>query len=125
MSAAEQGRTPTAGDKAATRDPEEIREEIEETRAELGETVSEVAAKTDVKKQAQAKTDELKEQAGAKAQEAKAKAQELGEKAKEVAPDSAGEGVQQAQRVARENPVPVALAGAFLAGIVLGRLTSR
>jgi hypothetical protein len=98
MSAADQGRANTAEDQS-TRDPEEIREEIDETRAELGETVSEVAAKTDVKGQAQAKTDELKEQAGAKAQEA--------------------------QRVARENPVPVAVGGAFLAGIVLGRLTSR
>jgi len=124
MSAAEQRRTTTADDKSS-RDPEEIRDDIEATRAELGETVSEVAAKTDVKKQAQAKTDELKEQAGAKAQEAKAKARELGDKAKEVAPNSAGEGMEQAQRVARENPVPVALGGAFLAGIVLGRLTSR
>jgi ElaB/YqjD/DUF883 family membrane-anchored ribosome-binding protein len=124
MSAAEQGRTTTADEKG-TRDPAEIREEIEDTRAELGETVAEVAEKTDVKKQAQAKTDEIKEQAGAKAQEAKAKAQELGEKAREAAPDSAGEGVEQAQKLARENPVPVALAGAFLAGLVLGRLTSR
>ncbi len=124
MSAADQGRTTTADDKSA-RDPGDIRKDIEDTRAELGETVAEVAEKTDVKKQAQAKTDELKEQAGARAQEAKAKAQELGDKVKEIAPDSAGEGVQQAQRVARENPVPVALAGAFLAGIVLGRLTSR
>jgi hypothetical protein len=98
MSAADQGRTTTADDKSA-RDPEDIRKDIEETRAELGETVSEVAEKTDVKKQAQAKTDELKEQAGAKVREAKAKAE--------------------------ENPVPVAMAGAFLAGIVLGRLTSR
>jgi ElaB/YqjD/DUF883 family membrane-anchored ribosome-binding protein len=124
MNAPDQGRTTTADDKGS-RQPDEIREDIEATRAELGETVADVAAKTDVKKQAQDKTDELKEQAGAKAQEAKAKAQELGDKAKEIAPDSAGEGVQQAQRVARENPVPVALAGAFLAGIVLGRLTSR
>jgi ElaB/YqjD/DUF883 family membrane-anchored ribosome-binding protein len=124
MSAADQGRTTPAADKSG-RDPEDIRRDIEDTRAELGETVAEVAEKTDVKKQAQAKTDELKEQAGAKAREAKAKAQELGDKAKEIAPDSAGEGVQQAQRVARENPVPVAVAGAFLAGLVLGRLTSR
>lgn len=123
MSAAD--KSPVATGDVGPRDPEDIRKDIESTRAELGETVSEVAAKTDVGKQAKAKTDELKEQAGAKAQEAKAKAREFGGKAREIAPDSAGEGVQQAQQVARENPVPVALAGAFLAGLVLGRLTSR
>jgi ElaB/YqjD/DUF883 family membrane-anchored ribosome-binding protein len=108
-----------------SRDPEEIRADIEGTRAELGETVAAVAEKTDVKRQAQDKADELKQQAADKAQEAKAKAQELSDKAKEAAPDSAGEGMQQAQRVARENPVPVALGGAFFAGFLLGRLLSR
>jgi ElaB/YqjD/DUF883 family membrane-anchored ribosome-binding protein len=98
MSAADQGRTSTA-EGQGTRDPEQIREEIEETRVELGETVSEVAAKTDVKGQAQAKADELKEQAGAKAEDV--------------------------QRVARENPMPIAIGGAFLAGMVVGRLISR
>lgn len=67
---------------------------------------------------ASAKTDELKAQASAKAKE-------LGEKAKEAAPESPGEGVAQAQRLARENPVPLAIAGAFLAGFLLGRLLSR
>jgi ElaB/YqjD/DUF883 family membrane-anchored ribosome-binding protein len=32
---------------------------------------------------------------------------------------------QQAQRIAQENPMPMALAGAFLAGFLLGRLFSR
>lgn len=124
MSAAEKGQPPTA-DEQGTRDPGEIRKDIEETRAELGETVAAVAEKTDVKKQTQAKADELKEQAAAKAEEAKAKAREIGEKAKEAAPDSAGEGVQQAQRLAQENPLPMALAGAFVAGLVVGRMLSR
>jgi ElaB/YqjD/DUF883 family membrane-anchored ribosome-binding protein len=124
MSAAEKGQSPTA-DKQDTREPGEIRQDIEETREELGETVAAVAEKTDVKKQAQAKADELKQEATAKAEEAKTKAREIGEKAKEAAPDSAGEGVQQAQRLAKENPVPMALAGAFLAGMLLGRMLSR
>jgi hypothetical protein len=96
------------------RDPEVIRTEIDGAREELGETVAAVAEKTDVKKQAEAKKDELKEQVSAKA-----------EALKEAAPESAQEGMQQAQRLASENPVPVALAGAFLAGMVLGRLLSR
>jgi methyl-accepting chemotaxis protein len=40
--------------------PEEIREEIEETREELGDTVAAVAEKTDVKKQAKAKVEDVK-----------------------------------------------------------------
>ena len=118
MSAAEQGKSPTAADPQATNDPEEIRDDIEQTRDELGETVATLAEKTDVKQQAQAKAEELKGQASAKARE-------LGDKAREMAPDSAGEGMQQAQRIAQENPMPMALAGTFLAGFVLGRLFSR
>lgn len=76
-------------------DPAEIRQEIEDTREELGETVAAVAEKTDVKKQAQAKKDELRERAVEKASEA------------------------------QENPVPLAIAGAFVAGLLLGRLLWR
>ena len=77
-----------------------------------------MAEKTDVKQQARAKVEELKGQADAKAKE-------LSAKAKEAAPDSAGEGVEQAQRLAKENPMPLAFAGVFLAGVVFGRLLSR
>lgn len=118
MSAAEQAKSPTAAGSKDSSNPDEIRTEIEQTREELGETVAAVAEKTDVKGQAQAKAEEMKEQAAAKARE-------LGEKAKEVAPESAGDGMQQAQRIAQENPMPLALAGTFLAGFVLGRLVSR
>lgn len=118
MSAAEQGKSPTAVNRKGPDDPEEIREDIVQTRDELGETVAALAEKTDVKQQAQAKAEELKGQATAKARE-------FGDKAKEMAPDSAGEGMQQAQRIAQENPMPMALAGAFLAGLLIGRLFSR
>jgi ElaB/YqjD/DUF883 family membrane-anchored ribosome-binding protein len=74
-----------------SREPEEIRDNIEQTREELGDTVAAMAEKTDVKKQAQAKAEELR---------------------------------GQAERIAQENP-PMALAGAFLAGFLLGRLVSR
>jgi ElaB/YqjD/DUF883 family membrane-anchored ribosome-binding protein len=117
---------PTAEPKAAeSRSPEEIRKDIEGTREELGETVAAVAEKTDVKKQAQAKKEELKEQASAKAEEAKDKAKEIRDKAKDAAPDSAQQGVEQVQRVAADNPLPMAVAGGFLAGLIVGRLLSR
>ena len=46
-------------------------------------------------------------------------------KAKEATPDSASAGMQQAQQIARENPVPVTVGlaafGGFLVGWVAGR----
>jgi ElaB/YqjD/DUF883 family membrane-anchored ribosome-binding protein len=124
MSPADKGSTQTQ-DQQGSRDPAEIRAEIKETRGELGDTVAAVAEKTDVKEQAHQKADELKSQAADKAEEAKAKAKEVGEKAKEAAPESATEGVQQAQQIAQENPVPLAIGAAFIAGVVIGRLFSR
>jgi ElaB/YqjD/DUF883 family membrane-anchored ribosome-binding protein len=125
MSAAEKGSAQTKGEGKSTRDPAEIRVEIEDTREELGETVAAVAEKTDIKNQVQAKKDELKGQAAEKANEAKGKVKEATEKAIEATPESATEGVQQAQRLAQENPVPLLIAGAFVTGLVLGRLLSR
>ena len=45
---------------AGSRDPEQIREEIEETRHALGDTVQALAAKTDIKAQAQRKLESAK-----------------------------------------------------------------
>ena len=73
---------------------EQLREEIAETREELGETVEALAAKADVKAQAQAKVEETKEQAQQKVEETKGQV--------------------------KENPFPVAaLAGGIAAGILL------
>jgi ElaB/YqjD/DUF883 family membrane-anchored ribosome-binding protein len=104
--------------------PEEIREEIGETREELGDTVAAVAEKTDVKKQAKAKVDDVKAQASAKVDEAKDKAKELGDKAKEAAPESPAEGVQQARTLAEQNP-QLAIAAAVVGLLVLWRLLRR
>jgi chromosome segregation ATPase len=84
---------------AEERRPEEIREEIEETREELGDTVAAVTEKTDVKKQAQAKVEDVKAQAAAKAEEA--------------------------QTLAKQNPQPLAIAGAVVGLLVLWRLLRR
>src|SRR4051812_5874139 len=53
------------------RSPEEIREDIEETREQLGDTAAAVAQKTDVKQQAKAKMSGVKEKASAKADSVK------------------------------------------------------
>jgi hypothetical protein len=47
--------------------PEEIQQEIEQTREHLGRTVEELAAKADVKARARAKASEMKARAQAKA----------------------------------------------------------
>ena len=106
--------SPAGGGDKDARTPEEIRRDIDQTREELGETVAAVADKADLKKQAKAK-----------AERAKAKAQELGDKAMQAAPDSAGEGVQQAKQFAQANPVPLKIGGAFIAGFAVGRILSR
>lgn len=99
------------------KDPEEIREEIEESREELGDTVAAVAEKTDVKKQAKAKADDVKAQASAKAKE-------LGDKAKAATPETPAEGIQQAQSFAKQNPA-MAGAGVLVVLLVLWRLLRR
>jgi ElaB/YqjD/DUF883 family membrane-anchored ribosome-binding protein len=100
------------------RSPEEIREEIKETRGELGDTVEELASKADVKAQAKERIADAK----ARAQQKK---DEFTEKAKGASPDSASAGAEQVRRKAQENPLPFAVGGALVAGFVLGRLTAR
>lgn len=100
------------------RSPEEIREDIEETREELGDTAAALAAKADVKGQAKAKVEEVK-------QGAREKKEQFASKARDSAPDSVGAGASQVASTAQENPVPLALAGAFAAGLVVGWILSR
>jgi MYXO-CTERM domain-containing protein len=57
-------------------DPDAIRAEIEQTRAELAETVDALASKLDVKGQAADKAEAAKAKVGAKASQAKAAAPE-------------------------------------------------
>ena len=56
--------------------------------------------------------------------------EELGETVAAVAEKSdvkqqAKAKAEEAQRLAKENPMPLAFAGVFLAGVVFGRLSSR
>lgn len=111
------------------RSPEEIRAEIQQTRAELGDTAAAIAEKADVKAQAKHKVEDVKAQAKAKVGGAKAqvsgKTSEIGGKVHDAAPESAGDAAQRVQRFASENPVPLAVGGAFVAGVAIGRRLSR
>jgi ElaB/YqjD/DUF883 family membrane-anchored ribosome-binding protein len=100
------------------RSPEEIREDIEETRRELGDTAAELAGKTDVKSRAKAKVEDVRGTIGQKRDD-------LASRVSQAAPDNVSAGGSQVASVAKENPVPFALVGTFLAGIVIGRLLSR
>ena len=57
-------------------DTEELRREIERTRAELGATVEALSHKTDLKAQARAKAEQAKVQAREKAELARSQAQQ-------------------------------------------------
>ena len=100
------------------RNPEEIREDIDQTRDDLGDTVEALAGKADVKGQAKAKVDTAKA-------DARAKADEFTSKAKDAAPESVSAGAQQAGALARENPVPIGIVAAFILGVLLGWIVRR
>src|SRR3954470_9248453 len=93
------GPSVTAGGDSAQRSPEEIRADIEQTRAEVGDTVEALAEKTDVKAQAQQRVDEIKDNVRAKAETVKAKAAD-------TTPASAQQGGQQLVAKVRANPMP-------------------
>jgi ElaB/YqjD/DUF883 family membrane-anchored ribosome-binding protein len=99
---------------ATEKDPEHIREEIEDTRRELGDTVEALAAKADVKAQVRERIAHTKESA----------AQKLGQ-AREASPEGVSSAASQVTHKAQENPLPFATVGAFLGGFLLGRLTKR
>jgi ElaB/YqjD/DUF883 family membrane-anchored ribosome-binding protein len=107
------------------RGPDEIRADIEQSREELGDTVEALAAKTDVKAQAQAKVDDVKDQARAKVQSVKEKVGSAKDGAGERTPESAAQGFEQLRTKANEKPVHSAAAAAFVAGLLVGRITAK
>ncbi len=100
-----QGVAPPA-DPAQTDDPEQLREQIGQSREDLGDTVEALPDKADVKAQASAKVAELRE------------------KVTQVGGDDVKQAGAAAVAQAESNPLP-AIAGALATGFVLGRLTKR
>ena len=99
-------------------DPEELRREIDETRAELGDTVEALSHKADVKGRAKDKVEERK-------QAVSAKADELKQKVSGATPDDVKSAASDAAGTARERPEIPAIAGALLFGLLLGWLLGR
>lgn len=96
-------------------DPDDLRTEIQQTRADLGETVEALAAKADIKARAQESVANVKVRAREQVELAKVNATQV---AREFRTDPVGRLRDTATRVGRsvtENPRPWAVAGAFLA----------
>ncbi|MGW0966526.1 DUF3618 domain-containing protein [Streptomyces sp. NPDC002516] len=83
-------------DQPSAPSPDQLREQIEQTRHDLGQTVQALADKTDVKARAQHKTGELKEQAVVKAHELKAQAAKATSQVQDKLPDSVKDTAAQA-----------------------------
>jgi ElaB/YqjD/DUF883 family membrane-anchored ribosome-binding protein len=98
-------------------EPSQIRQEIEETRAEMGDTVDALAYKTDVKTRVKESITDKRERLIEQVQGTKGKVGEATPDGQQVK-----EGAQQAVGVAQENPLGLAIGGiaaGFLAGMLL------
>jgi ElaB/YqjD/DUF883 family membrane-anchored ribosome-binding protein len=80
---------------------EDLRHDIDRTRANLGETAAALGAKADVKSRAKERVQEIKSNVSARA------------------PSSAGGAASQASTTVKENPVPATIAALFV-GFALG-----
>jgi uncharacterized protein (TIGR03382 family) len=109
----------TGAEPGISDDPDELREQIGQTRAELGETVEALAAKADVKAQLQTKVSATKEQL----QERTA---ELKQKVGEVDPDQAREVLTSMPQRVKANPKPALMAaGGLLIAWLMRRRRKR
>jgi Protein of unknown function (DUF3618) len=109
-------------------DPDAIREEIEQTRAEMGETVDAIGYKADVPSRAKEKVsetvDNLKDKVGDTATRAKEAVTGSASQVGDATPDGAQvkQSARRAVGLAQENPLGLAIGAAalgFLAGLAM------
>jgi len=105
-------------------DTETVRRELNETRR-ADEASNGGDQAQDAKGQAQEKAGEVKEQAQQKADGVKGQAQEKVNQVKQAAPDQINQAASAIQEQAGQNPLPFAVAGALLAGFVIGRVSKK
>ena len=106
------------------RTAQQIRQEIEQTRAELGDTVAALAAKTDVKGHAKQAVDGARETVTGKVSEVKdnvtGKKDDFVSAAQAATPQSAGDAGHRVQAFIEQNPVALVAVGAFALGWLSG-----
>jgi ElaB/YqjD/DUF883 family membrane-anchored ribosome-binding protein len=112
------------GEAPAKRDPEELRRDIEQTRAELGDTVEALSRKADVKAQLSQKIDERKAALRGRGETLKSRATEVRGRVSGATPEDAKRTASRVAQNAEERPFP-AIGVAFGAGLVLGWLLKR
>src|SRR5918997_6804438 len=104
-------------------DPDQIRREIEQTRAEMGETVDALGYKTDVKARAKDSIQDKKESVMGVASSAKERLVGAGQSVGDATPDKqqVKQKARRAKSVAEENPLGLAI-GAVAVGFLAGTL---
>ncbi|GAA0282348.1 DUF3618 domain-containing protein [Cryptosporangium japonicum] len=108
-------------DKTEAKDPDQLRAEIAEIRADLGDTVEALAAKADVKAQAQAKVRETVETTKVQLDSLKTRAAERTEVSRVKAQASAERGKEALSRYAPWPQVAAGAAAALVALVIGGR----
>lgn len=106
-------------------DPRVLREEIERTREQLGATVEALAAKADVKAQAQQKVSQLTGRLTAKADQARQRAAVAATSISKVTPEPVKQAAANAAATARRRRGPLAAAGAIGAAVLGWLLINR
>jgi len=104
-------------------DPDQIRREIEQTRADMGETVDALGYKTDVKARAKDSIQDKKESVMGVASSAKERLVGAGQTVGDKTPDTeqVKHQARRAKSVAQENPLGLAV-GAVAVGFLAGML---
>jgi ElaB/YqjD/DUF883 family membrane-anchored ribosome-binding protein len=108
----------------AQTDPEQLRREVEQTRAELGDTVEALSQKADVKTRLSRRIDERKAALRRRGQDARGRATEVRGQMAGATPDDAKRAASRVAHTAEERPFP-AIGVAFGAGALLGWLAGR
>lgn len=111
------------------RTPEQVREEIEQTRTELGDTVAALAEKTDVKAQAKQTVDTAKENVTGRVSEISQnvvdKKDDFVSSVQEATPESASDAGTRVKAFIAENSVAVVAVSGFALGWLIRSRTSR
>lgn len=111
-------------DDAATKDPEQLRRNIEATRSELGDTVEALTHKTDVKAQFSEKVAQRKAALKERQDVLKTKVGDARGRVSEATPEDAKRAAVQVAHTAEERPFP-AIGVALFSGLLLGWLIGR
>jgi ElaB/YqjD/DUF883 family membrane-anchored ribosome-binding protein len=112
------------GEAPPKRDPEELRSDIEQTRAELGDTVEALSRKTDVKGQLSQRIEQRKAALRGRGEELKARATDVRCRVSGATPEDAKRTASRVAHNAEKRPFP-AIGVAFGVGLLLGWLLKR